>query len=467
MTFSSLTFLFFYLPITIVIMKITPFSYSKVILFIVSLIFYGWEEPIYILLMLLSTIVDYFNGLFIYKYRHKKNIAKGFVIFSIVFNLSMLAFFKYYDFIVLSLQRIGIASLKPLGLPLPLGISFYTFQTMTYTIDIYRNEATYQKSIFSFGAYVCMFPQLIAGPIVRYREIAQQLDYARMSFSQFSYGVETFLVGLSKKVLFANTAGILYESISAIPINETTVLLVWIGKIAFAFQIYFDFCGYSDMAVGLGAMLGFKLPKNFNYPYLSKSIKEFWQRWHMTLGAFFRDYVYIPLGGNRKSTWYTVRNMVIVWLLTGLWHGASWNFVLWGFYFCIILLMEKFIIGGKLQKLPLFFRYIYTWMLILVGWTIFDNLDISQLIIELKVMFCFFNIPMINSLTCFYLRNYIILIIIWIIGSTTLPIRCYRYFKNKYYWLEWFKPLFLMYLLILCIASLGSEAYNPFLYFRF
>lgn len=226
MTFSSLTFLFFYLPITIVIMKITPFSYSKVILFIVSLIFYGWEEPIYILLMLLSTIVDYFNGLFIYKYRHKKNIAKGFVIFSIVFNLSMLAFFKYYDFIVLSLQRIGIAFLKPLGLPLPLGISFYTFQTMTYTIDIYRNEATYQKSIFSFGAYVCMFPQLIAGPIVRYRDIAQQLDYARMSFSQFSYGVETFLIGLSKKVLFANTAGMLYESILAIPINETTVLLV-------------------------------------------------------------------------------------------------------------------------------------------------------------------------------------------------------------------------------------------------
>ena len=467
MVFSSLTFIFFYLPIVLIIMKIIPFPYGNVALFIVSLIFYGWEEPIYILLMLLSTIVDYFNGLFVYKYRHKKSIAKRFVIFSIVFNLSVLAFFKYYDFIVLSLKSIDIVSLKPLGLSLPLGISFYSFQTMTYTIDIYRNEAIYQKNIFSFGAYVCMFPQLIAGPIVRYKDIDKQLHNAKMSFSQFSYGVETFLIGLSKKVLLANTAGMLYESISVIPMNEITVLLLWISKIAFAFQIYFDFCGYSDMAIGLGAMLGFKLPKNFNYPYISKSIKEFWQRWHMTLGTFFRDYVYIPLGGSKNSIGKTVRNMVIVWLLTGLWHGASWNFVLWGLYFSIILLIEKFIIGSKLQKLPLFFRYIYTWILILIGWTIFDNLDISKVIIDLKAMFCFLNIPMVNPLTYFYLRNYIILLIIWMIGSTTIPIRCYRYFKSEYYWVEWLKPLFLMCLLVLCIASLVSEAYNPFLYFRF
>lgn len=461
MVFSSLTFLFFYLPIVCLIYKLTPLHYRNFVLFISSLIFYGWGEPIYILLMLLSTVVDYINGFFVHQYRHNQTLAKRFVYFSIFFNLSLLSFFKYYDWII---GMLNLPFLKPLGLPLPLGISFYSFQTMTYPIDIYRQEATCQKNLFSFGAYVCMFPQLVAGPIVRYKEIDEQLKHPDNRIETFYNGICIFTIGLAKKVLIANSAGALYQELLSIPFNNLSTILVWIMHISFTLQIYFDFCGYSEMAMGLGNMLGFHFPKNFNYPYISKSIKEFWGRWHITLGQFFKDYVYIPLGGSRCGTKRTIINLFIVWFLTGLWHGADWNFVIWGLYFWFLLMIEKYIIKSYIPKIPHFIQHLTTLILIIIGFTIFDTTNLTLLKNHLLAMFGFTNIAFINPLTLFYLRNYFVLLIIWIIGCTPIPKQVVDHFpklKNNS------QPVFYILLLILCICSIASEAYQPFLYFRF
>ena len=341
MVFSSIPFLYFFLPIVIILYFAVPKKFRNLILFLCSLMFYAWGEPIYVTIMLFSTVLDYTNGRLLERFEGCGKKRRAILIFDIIANLGILMFFKYSDFFISNINSLTGSQIGLLGLALPIGVSFYTFQTMSYTIDVYRHDAPAQKNIISFGAYVTLFPQLIAGPIVRYNTIAGQLNNRRESFSMFYDGVVRFCVGLAKKVLLANNIGMLWDTISATPAAQISVVSSWIGIIAFALQIYFDFSGYSDMAIGLGKMFGFTFEKNFNYPYTSKSITEFWRRWHISLGTWFREYVYIPLGGSRKGRAQTYINIFVVWFLTGFWHGASWNFAVWGLYFAIILIIEK------------------------------------------------------------------------------------------------------------------------------
>ncbi|SJZ55102.1 alginate O-acetyltransferase complex protein AlgI [Anaerorhabdus furcosa] len=466
MVFSSIIFLFVYLPIVLVVMKTSPLKLRNLFLFLLSLVFYGWGEPFYIVLLLISTVVDYINGYFVYKYRDQKKIAKRFVLFSIVFNLGLLGFFKYYDFIISSLNGIGFELLQPLGLALPIGISFYTFQTMSYPIDIYRGQAEAQKSMVSFGAYVAMFPQLIAGPIVRYRDIAEQLVKRDETMDKFTQGIQRFMIGLSKKVLLANNIGLVFETIKSASSSQMSILTMWLGIIAYGFQIYFDFSGYSDMAIGLGKMFGFELLENFNYPYISKSITEFWRRWHISLGSWFRDYVYIPLGGNRCSQLVNMRNILVVWLLTGLWHGASWNFILWGLYFGILLMIEKLFLLRRLQKAPAIVQHTYTIILVLISWVIFAFEDLGVLKESFRILFGFANVPFINDYFIYLIRNNFVLLIVLIISATPLFKMIYqKYIEGKK--LEWITPILILGGLILCTAFIVDASYNPFLYFRF
>ena len=465
MVFSSLPFLFGYLPVVLAVLKLAPLHARNFCLFLVSLIFYGWSEPVYIVIMLISTFVDYYNGRMVDKYRDDRKKAKRFVWFSVIFNLSLLGFFKYADFFILNLQALGLP-LSPLNLSLPVGISFYTFQTMSYPIDVYRKQAPVQKSVVSFGAYVTLFPQLIAGPIVRYKDIAEQLDHRQETADQFALGVQRFVAGLAKKVLLANSIGALWDTISALPVREMSVAAAWLGIIAFAFQIYFDFSGYSDMAIGLGKMLGFEFLENFNYPYISRSITEFWRRWHISLSTWFRDYVYIPLGGSRHGRGKQIRNLMIVWLLTGFWHGASWNFMLWGIYFGVILILEKFVLKPILERLPKVLQHGYALVLILLGWVLFAFTDLDAGVTYLKMMFGWGSVSLINARTLFYLRDYGLLLIIMILASTPLGHQLYATKIRGRRW-EGVMPLLIAAGLILCTAYLVDASYNPFLYFRF
>ena len=465
MVFSSLPFLFGYLPVVLAVLKLAPLHARNFCFFFVSLIFYGWSEPVYIVIMLISTFVDYYNGRMVDKYRDDRKKAKRFVWFSVIFNLSLLGFFKYADFFILNLQALGLP-LSPLNLSLPVGISFYTFQTMSYPIDVYRKQAPVQKSVVSFGAYVTLFPQLIAGPIVRYKDIAEQLDHRQETADQFALGVQRFVAGLAKKVLLANSIGALWDTISALPASEMSVAAAWLGIIAFAFQIYFDFSGYSDMAIGLGKMLGFEFLENFNYPYISRSITEFWRRWHISLSTWFRDYVYIPLGGSRHGRVKQIRNLMIVWLLTGFWHGASWNFMLWGIYFGVILILEKFVLKPILERLPKVLQHGYALVLILLGWVLFAFTDLDAGLTYLKTMFGWGSVSLINARTLFYLRDYGLLLIIMILASTPLGHQLYETKIRGHRW-EGAMPLLIAAGLILCTAYLVDASYNPFLYFRF
>ena len=465
MVFSSLPFLFGYLPVVLAVLKLAPLHARNFCLFLVSLIFYGWSEPVYIVIMLISTFVDYYNGRMVDKYRDDRKKAKRFVWFSVIFNLSLLGFFKYADFFILNLQALGLP-LSPLNLSLPVGISFYTFQTMSYPIDVYRKQAPVQKSVVSFGAYVTLFPQLIAGPIVRYKDIAEQLDHRQETADQFALGVQRFVAGLAKKVLLANSIGALWDTISALPASEMSVAAAWLGIIAFAFQIYFDFSGYSDMAIGLGKMLGFEFLENFNYPYISRSITEFWRRWHISLSTWFRDYVYIPLGGSRHGRGKQIRNLMIVWLLTGFWHGASWNFMLWGIYFGVILILEKFVLKPILERLPKVLQHGYALVLILLGWVLFAFTDLDAGLTYLKTMFGWGSVSLINARTLFYLRDYGLLLIIMILASTPLGHQLYETKIRGHRW-DGAMPLLIAAGLILCTAYLVDASYNPFLYFRF
>ena len=464
MVFSSLTFLFIYFPITLMVMKLSPLKYRNFCLLVLSLLFYSYGEPKYIIIMLVSCIVDYFNGYMVDKYRDNKRIAKRFVIFSIVFNLGLLGFFKYYDFLVSILNSIGINIFSPLNISLPIGISFYTFQTMSYPIDVYRNDAKVQKNLVNFSCYVTMFFQLIAGPIVRYKDIAAQLDHRIENENGFYNGIKRFVCGLAKKVILANNMGLIFEQINSLNNENISLLLAWLGIICFALQIYFDFSGYSDMAIGLASMFGFDLLENFNYPYIASSITDFWRRWHISLSSWFRDYVYIPLGGNRKGLYRQCINIMIVWLLTGLWHGASFNFILWGLYYGLILIFEK-VIGLKiLKKLPAVFRHIYALLLILIGWVIFNFTDFDMMINYFKLMF--YNPVIIDNISLYFIRDNIILIIISIIAC--LPVRLSRlnpFVINKKF--EYLMPLIILGTLIICVAFICESSYNPFLYFRF
>lgn len=464
MVFSSLTFLFIYFPITLMVMKLSPLKYRNFCLLVLSLLFYSYGEPKYIIIMLVSCIVDYFNGYMVDKYRDNKRIAKRFVIFSIVFNLGLLGFFKYYDFLVSILNSIGINIFSPLNISLPIGISFYTFQTMSYPIDVYRNDAKVQKNLVNFSCYVTMFFQLIAGPIVRYKDIAAQLDHRIENENGFYNGIKRFVCGLAKKVILANNMGLIFEQINSLNNENISLLLAWLGIICFALQIYFDFSGYSDMAIGLASMFGFDLLENFNYPYIASSITDFWRRWHISLSSWFRDYVYIPLGGNRKGLYRQCINIMIVWLLTGLWHGASFNFILWGLYYGLILIFEK-VIGLKiLKRIPAVFRHIYALALILIGWVIFNFTDFDMMINYFKLMFC--NPVIIDDIALYFIRDNIILIIISIIAC--LPVRLSRlnpFVINKKF--EYLMPLIILGTLIICVAFICESSYNPFLYFRF
>lgn len=443
MVFSSFTFLLVFLPVMLAVYYIAPFRLRNGILFLGSLFFYAWGEPVYVVLMLFSTAVDFAHGQLVEKYRGTKKSTAA-LISSAVINLSLLGFFKYS----------GLA-------PLPVGISFYTFQTMSYTIDVYRQKTPVQKNIISFGAYVAMFPQLIAGPVVRYSDIQKELDDRKVTLPDLSTGLDRFLTGLGKKVLLANAFGELWKLFSTR--QEISMLGGWIGILAFSLQIYFDFSGYSDMAIGLGRLMGFRFPENFNYPYISASITEFWRRWHMTLGSWFREYVYIPLGGNRKGLVLQLRNILIVWLLTGIWHGAGWNFVVWGLYFAVLLIMEKLWLLRILEKLPRAAAHAYALLAVLIGWVIFAFDSLKQGTAWLLAMAGLGAGPLFCTEDLYYLKSYGVLLAVGIAASTPLFHRLGRRYLRS----EAVQTAGLLIISILCLASLASGSYNPFLYFRF
>jgi len=468
LVFSSLIFIFVFLPLVLAVYYISPRKIRNLVFFIASLIFYAWGEPIYISIMLFSTVFDYFNGLFIDKYRENKKITKLVLVNSLVVNLGILCFFKYYGFIVNNINNFFNMSIKAIELPLPLGISFYTFQTLSYTIDVYLGKVKPQKNIISFGTYIAMFPQLVAGPIVRYSDVALELENRNESFKLFGEGAELFITGLSKKVLLANNIGILWDSIKVTPISELSVLSAWLGIIAFTFQIYFDFSGYSDMAIGLGKMFGFNLMKNFDYPYISKSVTEFWRRWHISLGSWFREYVYIPLGGNREGRVKQYRNLFIVWFLTGLWHGANWNFILWGLYYCGFLIIEKTFLQKWLKDKPVFISHIYTILVIIVGWVFFEFEDIDKGISFIKTMFGFGNNLLYDGKAIYYLyTNALLFIVLAICSTPIIGSRIKRLKDSLKFRGNIIIPIIFMVLLFICTAYLVDESYNPFLYFRF
>jgi len=459
--FSSLLFLFLYFAAVILIYYCLPRKFRNVFLFVANLIFYGYGEPVYILLMVFSITMNYVFGLLIGKYRNK---AKLFLVLSVVLNLGLLGFFKYTSFIVESLGFISI--FKMISVPeivLPIGISFYTFQTMSYVIDVYRENCPVQKDYILFGTYVALFPQLIAGPIVRYIDVAEQLGGRTENLEQFTRGVKLFLVGVAKKVLIANQAGKLWSLLKYD--TESGILGSWVGILAFTLQIYFDFSGYSDMARGLGNMFGFEFMKNFDYPYISKSITEFWRRWHISLGTWFKEYVYIPLGGNRCKWHRHLFNIFVVWFLTGLWHGASWNFVIWGVYFGVLLVIEKYFLLKLFKKLPQFISHIYTMFFVIIGWAIFDFTNFAEMISFIGRLFTLQN-GFVSENGLYLAVSYLPILIVGALAC--LPIWKKLYYKvseKKFTWI--LEGAVCAVVLILCVASLVKQSYNPFLYFRF
>ncbi|MGI6017918.1 MAG: MBOAT family O-acyltransferase [Marvinbryantia sp.] len=473
MVFSSLLFMFRFLPVVLILYFAAPVKFRNIILFLFSLFFYAWGEPKYVLLMLCSITVDYLIGRRIQSFKNQGKIraARSWLVISIVYNLSVLGFFKYADFLIGSVNNVLGTAIPLPGIPLPIGISFFTFQTMSYTIDVYKGATTAQKNWMKYGTYVSMFPQLIAGPIVQYKTIAEQLEFRKETTDDFVEGIHRFMIGAGKKVLLANNIGVLWDTVSTMPTGTLPAATAWLGALAYTFQIYFDFSGYSDMAIGLGKMFGFHFLENFNYPYISKSITEFWRRWHISLSSWFREYVYIPLGGNRRGVAKQVRNIAVVWLLTGIWHGASWNFVLWGVYYGALLLLEKFVFAGVLKRLPKIFRSVYTLFFVVVGWIIFafDNMSVG--LQYLKTMFTGAGCGFADSNTIYLLYNYAILFVILILGSTQLPKKAAGWCIQKLGKASWItvaaRMVFYAGIFLLTVAYLVDASYNPFLYFRF
>lgn len=468
MVFSSMIFLCVFLPVVLIGYFLLPKQLRNLWLLVASLFFYAWGEPRYILIMLFSTVFDYFNGRAI-EYADRKGghdtWGRAVLIISVVGNLSILCFFKYTDFALETVNRLAGTQLGLLQLALPIGISFYTFQTMSYTIDVYRGETPAQHNIISFGMYVCLFPQLIAGPIVRYKDVQREVDERKTTVSGAVHGLQRFLIGLAKKVLLANQIGALWDSIQKLGAPDMSTALAWLGAVAFTFQIYFDFSGYSDMAIGLGEMFGFHFPENFAHPYESKSITEFWRRWHMTLGTWFREYLYIPLGGNRRGMVRQLLNLFIVWFLTGLWHGAGWNFILWGLYYFVLLALEKFALRRVLERLPRIFQHFYTLFFVALGWVIFACDDLRMLGNYLKAMFGI-GVSGGNALALYEWDVQAPFLVILLIASTSLPARIAKQLTRE----ERRSPLLMVYtgmLLVLSLAFLVNGGYNPFLYFRF
>ena len=445
-----------------------PVRFRNVILLLASLVFYAWGEPVYLFLMLLSILFNYFSGLDIARNLQDKRAAKRSLVFNLIINLAVLGFFKYEGFVLDTLNGILPVHISYHALPLPIGISFYTFQILSYIIDVYRGNVKVQTNLPNFALYVTMFPQLIAGPIVQYADVDEQLASREVSRTKFGEGSMYFIRGLAKKVLLANTSGMIFTEVSGLAKGNIAVMTAWLGAFAYMFQIYFDFSGYSDMAIGLGKMFGFEFNMNFNYPYVSKSITEFWRRWHISLSSWFRDYVYIPLGGNRVSKIKHIRNLLIVWFLTGLWHGAAWNFVAWGLYYGVILIIEKYLLSPVLDRLPDVVRHIYSIVLVVIGWVLFFSSSFGQAADYIRVMFGAGAHGFADRESMYLLTSNLILWLILIFGST--PLVHFRYehmLRTKKWNTTIINSVVYVALFIVCIAYLVTETYNPFLYFRF
>ena len=466
MVFSSTIFLCVYLPLVLLGYYICPKKGRNLFLLIASLVFYAWGEPKYVFLMIFSILVNYIFGRLMDKHRENKKRLKLMLVLSVVIDIGLLSVFKYTDFIITNVNAIFGSSFDLLKIALPIGISFYTFQAMSYTIDVYRNDVRVQKNLIDFGMYITMFPQLIAGPIVRYADVQDQLAERSVTTADFSEGIMRFVVGLGKKVLLANQMGAVWSEIYALG-GDVSALMAWTGAIAYTFQIYFDFSGYSDMAIGLGRMFGFKFPENFRYPYQSVSITDFWRRWHITLSTWFKEYLYIPLGGNRRDLTRQALNLLIVWSLTGFWHGAGWNFVLWGLYYFVILFIEKLFLLKALDKLPKFFRHVYALLLIIIGWVIFASDDVSVLLPFLGSMFGANGA--IGGMDVYTLLTKAALLVICCIASTELPKKLFLSAAGAMNEKAAFtlKSVLTIALLALSMILLIGDSYNPFLYFRF
>lgn len=466
MVFSSTIFLCVYLPLVLLGYYICPKKGRNLFLLIVSLVFYAWGEPKYVFLMIFSILVNYIFGRLMDKHRENKKRLKLMLVLSVVIDIGLLSVFKYTDFIITNVNAIFGANFDLLNIALPIGISFYTFQAMSYTIDVYRDDVRVQKNLIDFGMYITMFPQLIAGPIVRYADVQDQLAERSVTTADFSEGVMRFVVGLGKKVLLANQMGAVWSDIYALG-GDVSALMAWTGAIAYTFQIYFDFSGYSDMAIGLGRMFGFKFPENFRYPYQSVSITDFWRRWHITLSTWFKEYLYIPLGGNRRGLARQALNLLIVWSLTGFWHGAGWNFVMWGLYYFVILFIEKLFLLKALNKLPKFFRHVYALLLIIIGWVIFASDDVSVLLPYLGSMFGANGA--IGGMDVYTLLTKAVLLIICCIASTELPKKLFLSAAGAMNEKAAFtlKSVLTIALLAMSMILLIGDSYNPFLYFRF
>lgn len=501
MVFSSLEFLFLYLPVTLLFYFMIPPKYLKwrnLELLIMSLIFYGWGEPVYMFLMIFTIIIDYIGGFLVAKYLDtNKKKSKAWMIATIVVNLLILGFFKYYNFFVeninpivdfaarninhvidlmapvlekLHLPSFYLATSIPVleNLRLPIGISFYTFQSLSYVIDVYRRDARVQKDLPSFGAYVTLFPQLIAGPIVRYQDVDDMLRERDENVALFASGIRTFLAGFGKKIFFANVAGQMWETYRALPADDRTVFGCWIAMICYMFQIYFDFSGYSDMAIGLGKMVGFRFLENFNYPYVATSINDFWRRWHISLTTWFREYIYFPLGGSRvDKQWKQYRNMFIVWFCTGFWHGASWNYILWGMYYFVLQALEKAFLGKWLEKTPKFFQHLYTLFFVLFGWLLFTFEDLGAGMAYMGNMFGVGMNTFINTAALYdFLRNLVFFIIL-VIACTPYPKKLFYKLYEKHGWARCAAYVGGVLVLLTGVAYLVDSSFNPFLYFRF
>ena len=467
MLFSSVSFLYYFLPITLILYFVSKDKYKNIILLLASLFFYFYGEPKYTVLMLISAFSAYIHGILIEKFR-EKGYSKLFLVSGLVVSLGILIVFKYMDFIIKNINYISNSNIKLLRLVLPIGISFYTFQGLSYIVDVYKKDAKVCRSFVDFATYVCLFPQLIAGPIVRYTTIEDELKNRTHSFDKFAYGVNRFVVGLAKKVILANNLGMIVDIMTKS--NEKSVLSYWMVAIFFSLQIYYDFSGYSDMAIGLGRMFGFDFLENFNYPFISKSIKEFWRRWHISLSSFFRDYVYIPLGGNRVSRGRWIFNLLIVWSLTGLWHGDSWNFILWGLYFALLLIIENLFLQNILSKLPALIQHIYAKFFIIISFVIFNNENIKDLWSSLYNMFNFRELDLYNDFSTYYLKSYTVLLIVSVIGATPILKNIIQKINKNVTGqkvISTINPILNIVLLVVVTAYLIDGSFNPFLYFRF
>ena len=465
MAFSSITFLYIFLPITLLVYYVVP-KKRKNWVFLSGLFFYAWGEPIYVFIMFLSTLIDYTAGRLMDCWDSDGKKRKILLICSVTMHLGLLAIFKYSSFFVENLNALFHSGIPDPQLPVPIGISFYTFQSMSYTIDLYRKKIKVQKNFVNFGAYVAMFPKILAGPIVRYEDVETELENRNITMGETADGIGLFTRGLAKKLLLANNIGLLWVQVKEMPMDAMPSATAWLGILAFTFQIYFDFSGYSDMACGLGKMLGFHFPQNFNLPYTAKSVSDFWRRWHMTLSSWFKEYLYIPLGGNRNGTAKTIRNLLVVWTLIGFWHGANWNFIFWGLYFGTLLILEKFVYGKLLQKLPAFVRQIYTFLLVVFGWVLFEMETLGDAGAYLKAMFG--GAGFADSRTLYLLSCYFLLFLICIFASASWGKRIYsRLSKRLPKVMQAVLPVSVLLLMVVCTAYLVDAAYSPFLYFRF